>query len=379
MEKFNLDKSDIYENVQNRYSNGAKRRQESLCCPVDYDQSLLAALPREIIDKDYGCGDPSRYVRKGDRVLDLGSGGGKICYMAAQLVGDEGHVTGVDMTDDMLALARKYKPEMAATLGGDRVTFVKGYIQNLAMDVDATERYLAEHAVNSAADLQALLAWQAEQSMRSPLIADGSISLVISNCVLNLVAEADRKQMISEIYRVLAPGGRVAISDIVADESVPEALKDDAELWSGCISGAFQESDMLNAFVDAGFVSVAYDKWDSAPWQVVEDIEFRSVTLIASKPWADGDYDGGHAVLYKGPFAEVQDDYGAVYPRGERMAVSKHTYELLISASYADQFVGFAPVEPINKGPFSLARGAHRPASLTKGGKQIGNGTDGCC
>ena len=92
--------------VLDRYTAGARRRQDALCCPVDYDSSLLAILPREIIERDYGCGDPSRYVQGGDTVLDLGCGGGKICYMAAQLVGARGGVIGIDMNDDMLALAR---------------------------------------------------------------------------------------------------------------------------------------------------------------------------------------------------------------------------------------------------------------------------------
>ena len=117
--------------VIDRYSQGAKEVQPALCCPVDYDTSLLALLPQEIIEKDYGCGDPSRYVRSGDTVLDLGSGAGKICYMAAQLVGDHGHVIGVDMNNDMLALARKYQPEMAEKLGGQRVRFVKGHIEEI--------------------------------------------------------------------------------------------------------------------------------------------------------------------------------------------------------------------------------------------------------
>ena len=83
--------------VLERYSEGAQARQAELCCPVDYDRNLLALLPREIIEKDYGCGDPSCYVKEGDTVLDLGSGSGKICYMAAQLVGEKGRVIGVDM------------------------------------------------------------------------------------------------------------------------------------------------------------------------------------------------------------------------------------------------------------------------------------------
>lgn len=377
-----MSKTNVYEQVQERYTQGAQQRQEALCCPVDYDQSLLKALPREIIDKDYGCGDPSRYVREGDHVLDLGSGGGKICYMAAQLVGEQGSVTGVDMTDDMLALARKYQGPMAEALGGDRVNFKKGYIQDLALDVAAMEVHLAAQPVSNVQDLQRLAAWQEQQRLESPLIADCSMTLVISNCVLNLVAEADRRQMISEIYRVLAPGGRVAISDIVADEPVPEALKNDPELWSGCISGAFHEAAFLEAFVEAGFVNVAYDKWDTAPWQVVDGIEFRAVTLIATKPQTEADYDGGHAVLYKGPYTQVQDEKGRIYLRGQRMAVSRCTYETLINGSCADDFIGFEPPEVQNRGNFCMPVGATRSAGETKSTVRTSSGVGGgggCC
>ena len=371
--------TNVFEQVQERYAQGAQERQEALCCPVDYDQSLLAALPQEIIDKDYGCGDPSRYIRAGDRVLDLGSGGGKICYMAAQLVGAQGSVTGVDMTDDMLALARKYQAPMARVLGGDRVSFKKGYIQDLALDVAAMETYLAAQPVSNALDLQRLSAWRERQRRESPLIADCAMTLVISNCVLNLVAENDRRRMIDEIYRVLAPGGRVAISDIVADEPVPEVLKNDPELWSGCIAGAFHEAAFLDAFVEAGFVGVAYDKWEAKPWQVVEGIEFRAVTLIATRPLTDEDYDGGHAVLYKGPYAEVRDEKGRIYVRGQRMAVSRCTYETLMNGSHADDFIGFAPQEAKNRGAFCKPAGATRGAAETKGTAQASSSTGGCC
>ena len=139
--------------VLQRYSQGAESIQADLCCTVDYDRELLALLPQEIIDKDYGCGDPSRYVRKGDVVLDLGSGSGKICYMAAQLVGDAGKVIGVDMNDDMLALARKYQAEMAEKLGSDRVEFVKGQIQDLALDLTAMNQHLTENPIANAEDV----------------------------------------------------------------------------------------------------------------------------------------------------------------------------------------------------------------------------------
>lgn len=90
--------------------------------------------------------------------------------------------------------------------------------------------------------------------------------------------------MVAEIFRVLRPGGRVAISDIISDEDVPQHLRNDLELWSGCISGASQEKAFLDAFVAVGFMAVSYDKWETHPWQVVEGIEFRSVTLTTVKP-----------------------------------------------------------------------------------------------
>lgn len=264
----------VKESVIQRYSKGAKSVQQSLCCPVDYDADLLKVLPREIIEKDYGCGDPSRYVREGDVVLDLGSGGGKICYMAAQIVGDAGQVIGIGMNDDMLSLARKYQEEMSEKPGSARVKFHKGHIQDLALDLQKLENFLSKNPVDN---VEVLEDWKQNQIKAEPMITDDSVDVVVSNCVLNLVHESEREKMISEIYRVLKPGGRVAISDIVADEIVNKEMKNDPELWSGCISGAFHEKAFLDAFEGQGFVGVAYDKWSEEPWQTVEGVEFRSV------------------------------------------------------------------------------------------------------
>ncbi|MBI5461447.1 MAG: methyltransferase domain-containing protein [Gammaproteobacteria bacterium] len=369
----------VHDSVMERYSEGAQARQPALCCPIDYDANLLEILPQEIVDKDYGCGDPSRYVRTGDVVLDLGSGGGKIAYMAAQLVGEQGRVIGVDMNDDMLALARKYQTEMAAKLGGERVRFLKGHIQDLALSIEAVDAYLAEHPVRTSAEHAAFLDWQAQQRAQSPLIADAVVDLVISNCVLNLVHDADKAQLVREIFRVLKPGGRVAISDIVSDEVVPEHLKRDAQLWSGCISGAFQEEEFLRAFVDAGFVAVAYDKWDAQPWQVVEGIEFRSVTLTAVKPEAAACLDYGHAVIYRGPHAEVRDEEGHIFPRGARIAVCERTYRLLTSGAYGEDFIGLPPAVRGEPACFCAPHGTRRPAAAAKGSAHGGGSVKGCC
>jgi arsenite methyltransferase len=329
----------IESSVLIRYSEGARERQESLCCPVSYDEDLLDMLPDEIIERDYGCGDPSRYVQEGDVVLDLGSGGGKICYMAAQLVGKSGRVIGIDMNDDMLALARRYQDEMAQRLGGNRVRFLKGYIQDLALNIEVLEQYLETHPVHSHADYTALRNWESLQRHEQPLIADNSVDLVISNCVLNLVSDQEKQQLISEIFRVLKPGGRIAISDIVSDRAIPRSMKDDPELWSGCISGAFHETEFLNAFTDSGFVATKYDKWDPAPWQTINGIEFRSVTLTAIKPEPLSERDRRHSMMYRGPFAAVTDEAGNTYPRGQRTPVNESTHALLANPAYEDAFI----------------------------------------
>jgi len=370
----------IENTVSKRYAAGANEKQESLCCPVDYDASLLEILPAEIVEKDYGCGDPSRYVREGDVVLDLGSGGGKVCYMAAQIVGEEGFVYGIDMTDEMLALARKYQTEMAAVLGNDRVEFKKGYIQDLALDVETLENYLLKNNVQNLESWKALEDWKIQQRKSSPMIADASVDIVISNCVLNLVAEEDRQKMIKEIYRVLKPGGRVAISDIISDKKVPQALKDDPILWSGCISGAFHEQGFLQAFLDAGFVATAYDKWDDEPWQVVEGIEFRSVTLTAIKPQSlCGNQDQGQSVLYKGPYAKVEDDQDQVFKRGVRTAIGHKSFPLFVEGTYADDFICFSPVEPIEAQPFTAKREQRVDGKFQVKSTGGGGTSSGCC
>jgi ubiquinone/menaquinone biosynthesis C-methylase UbiE len=329
----------VESSVLDRYSEGAKERQESLCCPVSYDAGLLAMLPDEIIEKDYGCGDPSPYVQEGDVVLDLGSGGGKICYMTAQLVGGAGKVIGIDMNDDMLALARKYQVEMAEKLCGDRVSFVKGNIQDLGLGIDALSDYLQAHPVTSHAGYAALRTWEAEQRKHNPLIQDDSIDLVISNCVLNLVADNEKQQLVREIFRVLKPGGRVAISDIVSDRVIPAKMKADPKLWSGCISGAFQEAEFLDEFAAAGFCAVSYDKWDPDPWQIVNEIEFRSVTLTAVKPEVPDNQLNRQTVIYRGPFATVTDDTGNCYTRGQRTPVTDLQHSLLINPAYNSAFI----------------------------------------
>src|SRR3954447_10865143 len=129
--------------VRKRYAAGAQAQEATLCCPVDYNTEYLKVIPHEVIERDYGCGDPSRYLREGETVLDLGSGTGKICFIAAQVVGPSGKVIGVDMTDEMLEVARRNAPIVAGRLGYANVELRRGLIQDLALGLDLLDEALA--------------------------------------------------------------------------------------------------------------------------------------------------------------------------------------------------------------------------------------------
>ena len=341
-EGLNVDKA-----VRERYSEAAKTQVAALCCPVDYNKEYLKIIPEEVIARDYGCGDPSAYVKKGETVLDLGSGGGKICLIASQVVGSEGTVIGVDMNDDMLALAHRSAKTVGAKLGYHNVSYRKGNIQDLKLDRETVEKYLKEHPVQNNADLIKLEQVMDELRRNNPMIADDSIDVVVSNCVLNLVATDEKEKLVSEIFRVLKRGGRAVISDIVSDEFVPQNLQDDAELWSGCISGAFEEASFLKAFEDAGFYGVELVMRDEKPWQVVDGIEFRSVTVVAYKGKEGECREHNESVIYKGPFKTVVDDDGHVFHRGVRSAVCRKTFDIMSKEPYQNHFEAIKPYNEI--------------------------------
>src|SRR5712692_2015828 len=137
--------------VRQRYAAGAKERTDKLCCPVDYESDDHKVIPQEVIERDYGCGDPSRYLREGEVVVDLGSGTGKICFIAAQIVGPKGKVVGVDMTDEMIEIARRNAPIVAERLGYANVEFRKGRIQDLALDLEKLDEELRKRPITDAA------------------------------------------------------------------------------------------------------------------------------------------------------------------------------------------------------------------------------------
>ena len=238
--------------IQERYGAAALAKESCLCTPVSFKPTLLEAIPKEVIERDYGCGDPTKYVKKNDIVLDLGSGSGKNAFICSQIVGEEGKVIGVDQNHEMLLLSRSAAKEVSRKIGFSNTQFLEGSIENL----DKLDNY------------------------SKPLIRDKSIDIILSNCVLNLVNPESRKNLLKNIKRVLKDNGRIAISDIVSSKKVPLRLQKDYDLWTGCISGAWYEPEFINDFKNLGFKNLDYAERSNEPWKIIEDIEFRTVTLV---------------------------------------------------------------------------------------------------
>jgi SAM-dependent methyltransferase len=222
----------------------------SACCNAQntlYPAELLATLPDDVTAFSLGCGDPITLaaLQPGQVVLDLGSGAGLDCFFAARKVGETGHVIGVDMTPEMVARARS----SAKRLGVHNVEFRQGYLEDLPVD-------------------------------------DNSIDVTISNCVINL--SPDKAKVFREVFRVLKPSGKLAVSDIVTDGPLPEAIKHSLGLWAGCVAGAVDARDYIAMMEAAGFSDIAvtptfFDKAtiDAAIQELGNAIELESVSQDA--------------------------------------------------------------------------------------------------
>ncbi|MDF3016279.1 MAG: arsM [Thermomicrobiales bacterium] len=223
---------DLRETVRAKYAAQARRVTEASgsccepsCCggtaaadPITgnlYAKDEVAGVPEDALQASLGCGNPTALaeLKPGETVLDLGSGGGIDVLLSARRVGPTGFAYGLDMTDEMLALAEQNK--MAA--GAENVQFLKGHIEEIPLP-------------------------------------DASVDVVISNCVINLAA--DKGRVLREAYRVLKPGGRFAVSDVVAQGALPADLRADMEAWVGCVAGALEEQEYRHLLTDAGFSDV---------------------------------------------------------------------------------------------------------------------------
>ncbi len=210
---------------------------EELSAAAGYTIAELAMIP-EGANLGLGCGNPVALasLKPGETVLDLGSGGGIDCFLAAGQVGPQGRVIGVDMTDEMIRLAR----ENAGKSGLKNVEFRMGEIENLPVE-------------------------------------DGTVDAVISNCVINL--SPDKERVFREVYRVLKPGGRLMVSDIVLDGELPAAVKDSAAAYTGCIGGALKRQDYLAAMAKAGFAPVEVVAETKVPVDLWADFPEEAQTL----------------------------------------------------------------------------------------------------
>lgn len=229
-----MNPQDIRETVKTRYAQAALqviRSGRSSCCgttsssqawdPITsdlYEASDTADVPQEAVAASFGCGNPVALaqLRPGETVLDLGSGGGIDVLLSAKRVGPTGKVYGLDMTDEMLALAR----ENQRKAGVEHVEFLKGEMENIPLP-------------------------------------DGSVDIIISNCVINLSGDKDR--VLAEAFRVLKPGGRLAVADIVARRNVPADVRRSLELWAGCVAGALEESEYRAKLEQAGFAGISVE------------------------------------------------------------------------------------------------------------------------
>ena len=227
-----MSQTDVKDAVRERYSQAARRVSEGRsCCGGNtalegtnfitsnlYDVSEKGALPEAAVLASLGCGNPTALaqLQAGETVLDLGSGGGIDVLLSARRVGPTGKAYGLDMTDEMLALAR----ENQRKAGVDNVEFLKGEIEAIPLP-------------------------------------DNSVDVIISNCVINLSADKDR--VLKEAFRVLKPGGRFAVSDIVARGEVPDEVRKNVLAWAGCIAGALDENDYAGKLANAGFEAVGIE------------------------------------------------------------------------------------------------------------------------
>jgi len=228
----NSDKQSVQKTVQEKYGAAARQVRDttaSACCspafsccdPITgnlYNETEKGTLPAKAVQASLGCGNPTALIelKPGETVLDLGSGGGIDVLLSAKRVGPTGKAYGLDMTDDMLALARENQRQA----GVENVEFLKGEIENIPLP-------------------------------------DNSVDVVISNCVINL--SSDKERVLREAFRVLKPGGRFAVSDVVARGEVPEAVRQSMMLWVGCIAGALEENEYIAKLAKAGFTGISVE------------------------------------------------------------------------------------------------------------------------
>ena len=287
------------------------------CCSPEamppYLRAWLREIPREVTDRFYGCGSPIPASATGATVLDLGCGTGRDAFLASRLVGPAGRVIGIDMTPQQLAVARRALDEHRSRTGLDNIAFREGSIEDLA----------------------------------AAGIADASVDVVVSNCVLNLAA--DKGRVLAEVFRVLRPGGELYFSDVFADRRIPPALLADPVLRGECLSGALYMEDFRRLLLGLGCADFRICARSPVPLLDAEvdakigHIRFESVTVRAFRlDLEDRCEDYGQVATYRGsiahhPHAFALDDHHR-FETGRPMLVCGNTADMLSRSRYAPHF-----------------------------------------
>lgn len=325
--------------------------------------------------------DWERLVRRGDVVLDIKSGDGERCLAAARLAGDQGRVIGIDTDVRALRTARGRLEEHARTVAAGRVRFAKIDVRDLSEDLEATESYIERNPITGAESLEDFRVWRESQRDLAPALAGRSVDLVLAHSFQQLLRRDDRRRALQQLYWVLKPGGNLVLSDVISDEPIPPDLQDDRSLWNQRLIGTFVESELMRALRDAGFVGIRLIGWQEAPLRVVAGVEFRAATIHAVKPTGVECIDRGDAVIYRGPYAQVVDDEGHLFLRGERMAVCERTFAFLVTGPFREDFIGVPGPEGREPVPWCAPPGTKRSAQESKSAQKppaCGPG-DGCC
>ncbi len=315
--------SELHEEVKEYYGKTLQSSDDlktDACCtlvrPPQYIIDVLSEISDEVKDKYYGCGLTIPSAVKGLKILDLGSGSGRDCFIASRLVGESGKVVGVDMTNEQINVARKNIDYHTEKFGykTSNVEFIQGNIESL----DALG------------------------------LEEGTFDLIISNCVINLAS--DKQKVLNDAYRLLKPGGEMYFSDIYSDRRVPVALQNDPILWGECLSGALYWNDFLNFSKQAGFTDPrAYSDnpigiENEQIQELLGDIKFYSVTyrLMKIEGLESDCEDYGQAVLYKGGIKEAPDGFKLddhhYFPKGKVMPVCGNSYKMLHDTRFNQYF-----------------------------------------
>jgi len=274
--------------VREFYGAAALVAKEDIANPLAPAQAEADFISDKTKKHSYGCGSPvtDGAPQEGETLVDLGSGSGIECFMASASVGKTGRVYGIDMTNEMLKLAGDSLPEVAERLGYKNVEFRKGFLEQIPL-------------------------------------GDAVADVVISNCVINL--SPDKRMTYQEIFRILKPGGRLVVSDIVTDTAIPATLKNNVRYRGECLGGAMQQEELVAMMEAAGFSAIRFIK--RFPYRQVENMDFFSLTYEAIRPIAV--MDESVDVVYRGPYGAVYTESGILLMKGRRTSIPLQERSLL--------------------------------------------------